>query len=536
MSQTQSKFIANSQVSQALLKMVPVVSIFILCLYMIRATTGDYHEIESILPHWLYSNQTFPFETSFSIIALDEKHSKIIIVGGDMDIFSMYIYDLITQRLLTITHNITFPSSKKSDPKTLDNFVSTNSFIWNGTMYIAWIYGVHKVNLQQQIYSKITNLTNMNNTQPLLSNVLLRGNWLGHDYGNAHGGCIVQYTINDTGYLIATAFDYDKYTLVHNLNTSETFVASDTKRSHYEGACVIQNDILYVMGGQSHPGKVGNTVDYVSVYDLIIYKENFRLFKQVFPPNYQNDETEMKYFGIINDEDNGFIYTLGGYNRKHDICRINTATKSIERLNVFINISKGIAQTSTIYVKDTNTIYAFRGSQGKKIIYASNHSKIISTTTTTSHPGSNTQKNGFLILLESVSTIDWILLIIIFGILVVCCTVFWCEKWKKSIEANHPYKQMKDDNNNITVNNNDIISTIKIISDDDDDESSIESYKTQRVIDTTITESKQKELFEIYETSKLNCFNKCEEFGYSDRMIEQLITRFDAKLENGQNK
>ena len=65
-------------------------------------------------------------------------------------------------------------------------------------------------------------------------------------------------------------------------------------------------------------------------------------------------------FGVIQDNQNGLVYLLGGDKHERDIHRINVSNQSMTKINISLP-SPGIKQRTTILSKQTGMIYVFRG-------------------------------------------------------------------------------------------------------------------------------------------------------------------------------
>ena len=79
--------------------------------------------------------------------------------------------------------------------------------------------------------------------------------------------------------------------------------------------------------------------------------------------------------------------------------------------------------------------------------------------------------------------------------------------------------KMEDDNvrdDEVTTNNDNVID-LNAVTDQDD-------------IDELLDNEMQRKLYKMYEESPSKCLKECERIGYSDRIIDKIVTKFQAQI------
>ena len=346
--------------------------------------------IQSALENWTLSTQIYE-SSALGIVGYDSQHNKVIMFGGrkvdDIDTpydghfhgtvsLPLFIYDIITDKetLIQIEWNMDLFGE-------LINGATTNAVINNSTLFFTIPTHLLSIDLDP-IYSHVyisTNLHKNSSNQPIFKpDILLNGSEF--NIGYVGGGCIVIDESQQYLFISGESYEYDHVhgfawhynaTAVYHIDTKSFWVGGFTNYYHEEGACVVMNDVFYIIGG----GFIGGFVEFMDI-DKLLRSEymTFEIEKGVYNPSLQAT-LDKEDFGIrlglsvIQDPESDVIYILGGNTEQNgdngeytprDIYKFDATLITMEKLDIKLPYP-GLQWCTTIYHNRTGRIYAFRG-------------------------------------------------------------------------------------------------------------------------------------------------------------------------------
>ena len=265
-------------------------------------------------------------------------------------------------------------------------------------------------------------------------------------------------------------------------------------------------------------------------------------------------------YGIITDEENGYIYVLGGNEHPTDIYRIDVSggppyddspgvvvqkyhlekDPNVKKLNFSLSLP---IYTTTLLNKQNGRIYAFRinylNTNDSVQIAFTDIAEVIINTNLKPETSQDTNINDYNNDNFLTSTIGISIGIIIIGLICVCCTIgigLCIMKKMKQKQSNHSSKEhlMKvksdsvNEHSNMEQNDDDKeIECVEMI----DMKKDINMKKQQKMkvnsIMEKLSDAKVDDLYQTYLRSKLECLEQCEELGLLDEMIEELFALFE---------
>ena len=250
-------------------------------------------------------------------------------------------------------------------------------------------------------------------------------------------------------------------------------------------------------------------------------------------------------YGIVKDEQNHFLYVLGGEEHLQEVYRINVsfddnpvniyssnfdghgfAVHNYQRNDpkygvVKLNITLPFPISTTTFFNEQNgRIYAFRmyengfnGSE-KQIAFTDNvyndMNKSFHITTITNKDSNYDQSDGL-----SLMTIVVMIVIVLIGLICVFCTV---------VIGLYLTKKMKErqDNNSLKQEH-----LIQVRSDSINDDGNRNECVEMNAIMESLSDEQVDELYKIYLRSKIECLQKCEELGLIDEVVDELLALFE---------
>ena len=539
---------------------------------MIHCNDINTEWIESALQNWTYSSSSFYRGAAWSIVGYDQNRDKVIIFGGigsdedfqTADWYQLYIYDLITDKLthVPISWSVGAYGDDEIEDDTYDytlliNSDLANAIIINSTMYFLIQHNMLTLDLNP-IYSYY--IDNIGDIAPQVKpNIFFDSD--SPYYGGM--GCMV--TDSSRQYLFVTNMICNRDIIVINLRNHAYWFAAQSNEIHFEGACVVMNDILYVIDGH-----FSNRTEYIdlrtllnpqlSPYDPILmmfYYPALRprnprtLTEQALNVNEQIID-EGKYYtgtgyGVITDSQGKNIYLLGGYDHSQGIYRLDVTQQTFQLLDIHLPSTFQLKYATTILHQKTGRIYAFRGVQGadsEHIAFTTNSlissdSKPITTTiesTDNIEPIYIKQKS------ESVlsTTMEFVIGIIIIGLIcivgIICIGIFAINRIQKSssnpknVESDSKVECLMDNEHNdddiemekMTVLDNEGNKDLKM----GNMNSNVGSISNESST-PSLSDTKMHELYKLYSKSKLDCLNECDSLQLNEEVMDQLFCAFE---------
>lgn len=516
-------------------------------LMIIDAHSNTILNIEQALGSWTFSDFKFAESTSASLVAYDDDYQIVIIFGGDKSKCiapelthciccenqnKLYIYNIVSDSLYTV--KITWnhhPLSKAN----LFNYVSTNAVIINKTLYAASYNHLFTLNLTDIYFQYFNVMASKHDEYEIIiqnnsaDSIKILNSCNDNDICTYYAGegCL---NTDDTKNFLILSSSNKGYILVYDILNNIHWIAAQFNHTYTynHGACVIMNDILYIVGG-TH----SNTIEYVEMELLTDYDQRnsyLSQFKDISTDNMYYNHVWWTQFGVIKDEPNGLIYILGGINHEREVHRINVSDQTITKLNGTLLPLPGIEGGTTIRSKTNGMIYIFRGLGGgdaNKIAFTQiQHEPEIKITKNDNITNTVSPEINHSLLSSKLEIMIGIVLI---GLICICCTIFiglyatQRIKIKQAIDSSHETlmepKQMKVDNKLNHVDN--ILSDSEVEKDSDD-----QVIKDTKIF-TSLSDDKLQELNQLYLESRVECINKCKEFGFKDKFTDKLLDMFE---------
>ena len=384
-------------------------------LYISYCNHIDSFWIETALQNWTDSLTHFVTAAANSLVAYDEDTQKAIIFGGSSIFFEwnhLYVYDFIEDSLSIVAINWNFVKPDRY----LLNPASTSAVIIDSIMYFATSNQVSKLDLAP-VYEYDVVSSNFD----IKPEVILQ-----HDlaYQYAGYGCVV--TDDKKQYLIISGMhsclpgnpncdDYKWSTkiITYHINSGEYRVVGESRYEHLYAACVVMDNIFYIIGGIST-----NKTEYLAIDLLVNYGYSKLLtYKGEIPWNGSASAA------VIQDDASKLIYLLGGYKATHRIYKMNVVNQTIELLDIILPYP--ILESTTILFRPYGRIYLFRGWNGQygdRVEFTTNTLPPFPETTpavSDSATTTNSVSDGLIIS----PTMQIVVGILIIGTVCICCTV-----------------------------------------------------------------------------------------------------------------
>ena len=375
---------------------------------------------------WSVSSASFLSSADCSIIGYDYDQEKVIILGGSKkessdserkyktDQNTLYIYNIIEDKLSSIY--IAWDRFL-----VLLNCGTTNAIITDSIMYFATQSDLLKLDLNPFYIFVDSNNNKSQSSLPLTQPEILPINTR---YVYGYYGCIV---IDDSkSYLIISDIQNESYIYNKDALTYD----------HAGGACLIMDNILYIIGG------VSNVTEYIDIQNLNEWSEipKSQQYKDQFPYQWgyklQQDTSysivqSVIYaadgIAVIKDEENKLIYVLGGAategstDHSTEIYRLNVIDQSMELLNISLPYP-GFSHCTTVFSKIWGRIYAFRGNGEwpfDKILVSNSVFAPTPKPTQPQNPPNSANTNNTMLS----TTMELVLGIIVIGLICIFCTV-----------------------------------------------------------------------------------------------------------------
>ena len=248
--------------------------------------------IESALQDWTLSSQAFFTSAGWSIVGYDEDKDKVIIFGGvgsdenfyTTDWYALYVYDIISDRLTHVS--LSWDTEYYSF---FMNYASTNAVIINSTMHFLITKNLLELDLHP-IYSYIDN--NPASGSPPQFKPIIWFDSSSQWYGG--GGCIV--TDSTKEYLIISGMICNRDVIVIHIATHMWWLAAQSNQIHFEGVCVVMDDVFYAIGG-----RFSNATEYIDITILknekapVMGTYQDMLYYDALVPWYPRNEFEESY-------------------------------------------------------------------------------------------------------------------------------------------------------------------------------------------------------------------------------------------------
>ena len=521
-------------------------------------------ELSSI---WMPTSSRFATSARCSIVGHDYDNDRVVIFGGinknksTGNDTNIYIYDMIQDKLVTIPDALSTYYNHYWEYGG-DNYVytviyncgSTNAVIYNNFMYYIDNNGVCKLNLNP-FYMYITDSVNTSSVPAILDYIKI-GNIHAHN-SDLHrrfpvaNGCIfmkdlslyVFYTFNMWSNQTYTIYEQDilvfgtgdwieeqtqvvQYDIMVPLEAGkgvfgpgEGLFSPDYSCGRTPCNCVMFDDTLYLIGGEK---------DRVVLVDSAKIPQ-FDLNNQYYYPAFEASQSyrilniSIAGCSVIKDDEEKYIYLLGGMNNSRQIYKIDTSNISLSGV-LNMSLADDIKYSTIISCNKNHRIYAFRGLDGNADQGAFiDISSTLPNTQVTPLPDSEATNQSIL-----GATMEIISGIIFIGLICIC-GAFIIYRW-----ALKRYPQQSSQENLVENDASENVDRLEMIDhkeivEENEEKQGVDLISAARMTwsDEMLSEEKLQELYCTYLKSRFNCFHQCEQIGLTHQYIQQLFERFE---------